>query len=50
MDMNSILVIGGLDDTHSQTCDFFTNYVYELKVMRFNSTDEVYISNSKSAM
>ena len=28
MDMNNILVLGGLDDTHMYHNDFFTNYVY----------------------
>lgn len=48
--MNTILVLGGMDDTHSEICDFFTNYVYELKVMRFNENDEFYVSTPKSAM
>lgn len=50
LDMNNILVIGGMDDTHRNTCDFFTNYVYEMKVMRFNLSDEVYICQPRSAM
>ena len=48
--MNNILVIGGMDDTHRNTCDFFTNYVFEMKVMRFNLSDEVYICQPRSAM
>ena len=48
--MSHILVLGGLDDTHIQVCDFFTNYCYELQVTQFNNDDEMYVCNPRSAM
>ena len=48
--MNKILVLGGLDDTHVGLNDFFTNYVYELKIISFNSREEMYVCTPKSAM
>ena len=50
MNMGSILVLGGLDDTHDHVADFFTNYCYELKVLKFQANDEMYVSNPKSSM
>ena len=44
------MVLGGLDDTHSTVCDFFTNYCYELRVLKFNQNEEMYVCNPKSAM
>ena len=50
IDMNNILVLGGLDDTHTNINDFFTNYVYQLSVKLFNRDDEMYVCKPKSAM
>lgn len=50
INMGSILVLGGLDDTHAHVTDFFTNYCYELKVLKFQANDEMYVSNPKSSM
>ena len=50
IDMSHILVLGGLDDTHTEVCDFFTNYCYELRVMQFRNDDEMYVCAPKSAM
>ena len=50
MDMNHILVLGGLDSTHHSVCDFFTNYCFELKIAKFHKNDEMYVCTPKSAM
>ena len=50
LDMNRILVLGGLDDTHQSVNDFFTNYVYELSILKFNTNEDMYVCNAKSAM
>ena len=50
LNMGSILVLGGLDDTHQTLTDFFTNYCYELKVLKFQANDEMYVSNPRSSM
>lgn len=47
--MNNVLVLGGLDDTH-QVNDFFTNYVYDLKIISINKMEEMYVCNARSAM
>lgn len=48
--MNKILVLGGLDDTQKTVLDYFTNYSYELNILRFLQNDEMYVCNPKSAM
>lgn len=48
--MNHILVLGGLDSTHNNVCDFFTNYCFELRIVQFSQNDETYACTPKSAM
>ena len=50
VNMDSIMVLGGLDDTHSGLADFFSNYCYELRVLRFHLNDEMFACNPKSSM
>ena len=45
LDMNNILVFGGLDDTQEKMLDFFTNYCYQLKVLKFHLGDEMLVCN-----
>lgn len=41
-DMETIIVLGGLDDTQPQKSDFFTNYVFSLSFVEFNKEDAMY--------
>ena len=40
--METIIVLGGLDDTQPQKSDFFTNYVFSLSFVEFNNEDAMY--------
>ena len=39
LDLETILGLGGLDDTHPTLPAFFTNYVYDLSLVDYNADD-----------
>ena len=50
LNLDTLLVLGGLDDTDPVTADFFTNYVYNISLVDFNKDDQMYLCSPKSAM
>ena len=50
LDLDTMLVLGGLDNTDPETGDFFTNYVYNISLVDFNKDDQMYLCKPKSAM
>ena len=50
IDMETIIVLGGLDDTQQQKSDFFTNYVFSLSFVEFNKEDSMYFCQQRGAM
>ena len=50
LDLETMLGLGGLDDTHPGLPAFFTNYVYNLSLVDFNKDDQMYLCQPRSAM
>jgi len=50
LDLQNILLFGGLDDTHSDMEPFFTNYCYKLSLVNRSFNEQLYVCHSRSAM